>query len=246
MFKVSSPSFLLSIIVPCHNSENFIEDTIGYLHSQLNPNEELILVENGSNDNTSLVLKTLFGGKSKNVTVIESSKGLGIALKLGIEHAQGETIVFMEDDLPFGLQELNLARKMNTNGKYIILSKYHGNIHGLGFRKIQGLVFKFLREAVLRLRVKDSQATFFGDARLVKQLGRISQQKGFLVTLELIALARKLEVDILEIPCDSLAKPIRPTTVRLRDVFQMVIGLFQVKQLLKELNGQKSSGQNFV
>ena len=146
----------------------------------------------------------------------------------------------MEDDLPFGLQELDLARKIDVTGKYFILSKYHGNIRGLGLRKIQGIIFIILRESILGLKVRDSQATFFGDAAVVKDLARGSQQKDFLVTLEFIALARKMGVKITEIPCDSLAKPIRPTTLRLCDVLQMFIGLFEVKQDLKKAANDNS------
>lgn len=232
----------LSVVVPCHNSEGFMHQTIGYLYSQLKQDEELILVENGSTDSTLAALKSLFGKvNSENVTIIQSSRGLGSALKQGIECASGKTIVFMEDDLPFGLQELELARKTDVTGKYFILSKYHGNIRGLGLRKIQGLMFIFLRESILGLKVRDSQATFFGDAAVVKNLASASQQKGFLVTLEFIALARKMNVRIIEIPCDSLAKPIRTTTLRLRDILQMFIGLFYVKQYLKKVANDKSN-----
>jgi glycosyltransferase involved in cell wall biosynthesis len=217
-----------------------MEKTIGYLHSQLKQDEELILVENGSTDNTLFALKRLFGTvNSENVTITQSSKGLGSALKQGIKEASGKTIVFMEDDLPFGLQELNLARRIDATGKYFILSKYHGNIRGLGLRKIQGLVFIFLRESILGLKVRDSQATFFGDSTVVKELARNSQQKGFLITLEFIALARKMDVTITEIPCESLANPIRRTTLRLRDVLQMLFGLFEVKQDLRKSANDK-------
>ena len=231
---MSRRNFLLTVVVPCHNSQEFMGRTIWNLYSALNDDEELVLVENGSTDSTLFALKSLFGTViPENVVVTQSSKGLGIALKHGIEIARGKKIVFMEDDLPFGLQELNMARKIDVAGKYFILSKYHGNVHGLGFRKIQGLVFIFLRESILGLKVKDSQATFFGDAEVIKGFARNSQQKGFLVTLEFIALARKMAVEINEIPCDSLSKPIRATTLKLRDIFQMFIGLFEVKRYMR-------------
>ena len=238
---LASVNCRLSVVIPCHNSEEFMEKTIGYLYSQLKQDEELILVENGSTDNTLVALKRLFGKvNSEKVTIIQSPQGLGLALKQGIKRASGKIIVFMEDDLPFGLQELNLARKIDVSGKYFILSKYHGNIRGLGLRKIQGLVFIFLRESILGLKVRDSQATFFGDAAVVKDLARSSQQKGFLITLEFIALARKMGVKITEIPCESLAIPIRPTTLRLRDILQMFFGLFEVKQYLRKVANDKS------
>jgi len=234
---LTSPDFHLSVVVPCHNAEKFLMETIGFLYSQLNENEELIVVENGSTDNTLVALNALFSkGTFNNVTVVQSPKGLGLALKQGIEQARGKMIVFMEDDLPFGLQELELVREIDATDSYFILSKYHGTLRGLGLRRMQGLIFIFLRELILGLKVKDSQATFFGDAKIIRRLAGLSQQKGFLVTLEFIALARKLGVKICEVPCGSLAQPIRSSTLKPSDVFQMFIGLFRVKSYLKELD----------
>jgi len=232
---MAKQSVRLSIVVPCHNSEEFMDNTIGYLYSQLKQDEELVLVENGSTDKTFDALETFFRTViSDNVIITQSPKGLGLALKQGIERASGKIIVFMEDDLPFGLQELDLARKIDVTGQYLIFSKYHGTVGGFSLRKIQGLIFIFLRESILRLKVRDSQATFFGDAEIIKDFARNSEQKGFLVTLEFIALARKMGVEITEIPCDSLAKSIRPTTLKIHDVLQMFIGLFEVRRFLKK------------
>ena len=237
---MTSHEIKISIVVPCHNSEKFLHKTIGLLYSNLNTEEELILVENGSKDNTFKVLQEFFGREnSHKVKVIQSPKGLGIALKHGIDQARGRTIVFMQDDLPFGLQELEMARSLDVSGKYFILSKYHGNLRGLKLRKIQGLVFIFLREIILKLKVRDSQATFFGDSKIVKELAGACQQERFLITLELIALARKSHVMIHEIPCDSLAISIRPTTLKFQDVIQMFLGLFQIKRYLNEVHIEK-------
>lgn len=232
---MTSQKINISVVVPVHNLENHLQTTIGYLYSELNADEELILVENGSTDNTFTALLNFFGTRmSGNVQILQSAKGLGLALRHGIDQAQGRTIIFMEDDLPFGLQELELARNLNVKGKYFILSKYHGNISGLSLRRIQGLVFIFLREFILDLKVRDSQATFFGDARIVKKIASKCQQKGFLITLELIVFARNLGVEIHEIPCNYLAVPIRPTTLKFRDVIQMFIGLFRLRKKLVE------------
>lgn len=238
---LTSKKIELSIVVPCHNAETILKKTIVYLHSELNAGEELILIENGSTDNTMSALKDLFGtGNSQNVKILQSPKGIGLALKHGIQNASGEIIVFMGDDLPFGLQELNLARRLDVTGKYFILSKYHGNIRGLGLRRLQGLIFIFLRELILSPNVKDSQATFFGDSRIIKKLARASKQSGFLVTLEFISIARKSGTEIVEIPCEALATPIRPTTLKFRDVLQMFVGLFQIKQSLGEVDIENS------
>ncbi len=232
---MTSQNFEISIVIPCHNAEKFLEKTIGYLCTQLRPDEELILVENGSTDETYRTLEQFVSQwTSQNIKITQSPKGLGLALKHGVLLAKGKKIVFMEDDLPFGLQELNLARNLNLVDDYLIMSKYHGNLKGVSFRKIQGLVFVVLREIILKLKVKDSQATFLGDAIVIKKLAAASKQSGFLVTLEFIALARKTGIKIVEIPCESLAIPIRPTTLKFRDAFKMFLGLFEVRRSIRK------------
>jgi glycosyltransferase involved in cell wall biosynthesis len=224
----------LSIIVPCHNSEKFIRDTIGLLLLKLKSNEELILIENGSTDNTWNYINQLYGGmKFPNIILMQSNKGLGFALRLGIKESRGSKIVFMADDLPFGMQELNLARTENSKISYFIISKYNEKLGNFNFRNLQGFIFIRLRELILESKVQDSQATFYGDAALIKRIANYSQEKNFLITLELIVIARLLEIKIIEVPAENFTYKMRPTTVHFYDPIKMFFGLFKIKSRMK-------------
>jgi glycosyltransferase involved in cell wall biosynthesis len=65
-----SQNLKISIIVLCHNTEKFLGKTIGYLGAHLRPDEELILVENGSVDNTYEALRQLIShGRYENIKI---------------------------------------------------------------------------------------------------------------------------------------------------------------------------------
>jgi len=235
---VSDGSRVISIVMPCHNASTFIAQTVFTIASELRENEELIIVENGSTDSTYTVLeRMLLASPNSQIVLVQSNKGIGFALRSGINVAEGDFIVFMADDLPFGTQELRNARAAKTSGmyEYNILSKYLGSIPGISLRKIQGWIFIFLRELIFPLKVRDSQATFFGKKAIIKKLSNLSVEEGFLVTTELIALARKLNLRINEIPCEVLISAPRKSTIRFNDILRMLKGLFKLRQRVRQL-----------
>lgn len=90
----------LSIIIPAYNAEHFIEKCV---HSCVNQNidfndYELVAVNDGSKDNTLLVLESL-KQRVKNLKVIsQENGGLSAARNAGIENSIGEYIWFVDSD----------------------------------------------------------------------------------------------------------------------------------------------------
>jgi len=224
--------------MPCHNAAGIIDKTLNELISNMKITEEIILVENGSTDKTWSLLEQCLEKYSKsNIRIARSKKGLGNAIRVGINLASGSYIIFMEDDLPFGLQELIEARNrvQFEEGGWNVISKYHTNPLGISYRRIQGWVFIALRELILNLNVRDSQATFFTKASLAKKISQLSTEEGFLITTELIAIARKLNVEVSQTPCGPLFISDRKTTISIFDVGGMFRGLFRLRLKMRRL-----------
>ena len=83
----------IPIIIPAHNEEEGIADVINGI-KQLNAGYEIIVVDDGSTDNTyKLAAET-------GVTVIRHpyNKGYGAALKTGIRNAEADIVLFMDAD----------------------------------------------------------------------------------------------------------------------------------------------------
>ncbi len=88
----------ISIIVPVYNAEKYIERCINSILRQTYTNWELILINDGSIDN-SFEKCTTFQDKDNRIFVIDQTNyGPSIARNKGLEKAEGEYIVFIDAD----------------------------------------------------------------------------------------------------------------------------------------------------
>ena len=90
----------LSVILPIHNEEEGIENFLLSLIRLLREKKitaELLCVENGSTDNSLLILRSL-EKQYPGLEVIESQKGWGNAVRKGIKHSHGRYIAYMVTD----------------------------------------------------------------------------------------------------------------------------------------------------
>ncbi|MBM6704983.1 glycosyltransferase, partial [Sutterella massiliensis] len=91
---------MLSVIIPAFNCEKTIAACVNSLLSRktLNKEIEIIIVDDGSTDNTRTVAEDL-KKQHKHVKVLaQENKGAGAARNLGIEHAEGEYLWFIDGD----------------------------------------------------------------------------------------------------------------------------------------------------
>lgn len=86
---------LVSIIIPCFNRENEIIDAINSALAQTYSNIEIIVVDDGSSDNSIEVIKS-YGEKVK--LIVQPNKGVSAARNTGFAHANGEFIIFLDSD----------------------------------------------------------------------------------------------------------------------------------------------------
>ncbi|WP_299776572.1 glycosyltransferase family 2 protein [uncultured Formosa sp.] len=90
---------LVSIITPVYNAEKFISQTIETVLSQTYTNWELILVDDGSSDN-SLQIISKFTAAHKNIFLFKNAENSGAAItrNRGMEEAKGKYIAFLDAD----------------------------------------------------------------------------------------------------------------------------------------------------
>lgn len=83
-----------SFIVPCYNGEDYIERCLGSILKQKKNNYEIIVINDGSTDNSKNILS-----KYKNIVLYNTSNnGLSAARNLGIEKSNGEYLIFVDID----------------------------------------------------------------------------------------------------------------------------------------------------
>ena len=89
---------LVSIVIPCYNVKEYLEDAVESVVRQTYSNIEIILVNDGSSDGTS-ELCDVYARKYKNICVIHKENGgLSSARNAGMQEARGEFIYFLDSD----------------------------------------------------------------------------------------------------------------------------------------------------
>lgn len=87
---------LVSIIIPTYNRQHFVSDAIDSCLVQTYPHCEIIVVDDGSTDDTEVFLRNKYGGQIR--YIYQENQGPGIARNTGIASAKGEFIHFCDAD----------------------------------------------------------------------------------------------------------------------------------------------------
>ena len=96
----------VSVIVPAFNEEKVIEKTIRSLLASDYKSFEIIIVDDGSKDNTSAVVIGMFGDEDRVRLFTEANAGKAEALNTGLRYATGEVIIALDADTLFSPQTI--------------------------------------------------------------------------------------------------------------------------------------------
>lgn len=101
-----------SIIIPIYNAEVFLKECIGSLVRQTYDRFEVILINDGSTDNSSKIIDD-FASKDKRIKIInQENLGVSAARNAGLDNATGKYIIFIDaDDY---LRDILALEKMHT------------------------------------------------------------------------------------------------------------------------------------
>jgi cellulose synthase/poly-beta-1,6-N-acetylglucosamine synthase-like glycosyltransferase/peptidoglycan/xylan/chitin deacetylase (PgdA/CDA1 family)/spore germination protein YaaH len=91
----------VSVIVPAYNEEAVIEGTIHSLLSSDYKNYEIIVVDDGSKDRTSEIVRERFGNDGRVRLFTEPNAGKANALNFGLRYATGELVIALDADTIF-------------------------------------------------------------------------------------------------------------------------------------------------
>ena len=88
----------ISVILPVYNSEKYVIDTLKSLDNQTFPYHEIIIINDGSTDNSEIIIKGYIQGRKKIKYISQENMKQGYTRNLGIKKASGNYILFIDAD----------------------------------------------------------------------------------------------------------------------------------------------------
>lgn len=192
----------LSIIVPAHNegsrlAEGF-ERLLPTVHSLGAERVEVIVIDDGSSDDTGRYAATLVGALPHSLVVrCEENGGKGAALKVGIGVARGRHVITSDADMSIHPRQMPLLIDALSSADVAVGSRARAGriVYDSALRTTAGRVFNGLARRWTGIDVRDTQCGFkgfhLGVARLCAIFGHIN---GFAFDAEWLYLANQLRL----------------------------------------------------
>lgn len=226
----------VSIVIPAYNEGANIKDVVNgvdfFLKSRLS-DYEIIVVDDGSADDTSRVLATVAGIPLK-VLSNRVNRGKGYSVRRGIEAATKEYVLFCDADLSTPIAELLRFLPYFDRGYDIVigsralpdskLAKRQGFV-----RRSMGKVFNFLLQALLLRGIRDTQCGFkcFRRDQARELFGRQTVER-FCFDAEILYIARRWGLRIRDIGVEWANRPDSRVAI-VGDSLGMFTDLFRIK-----------------
>lgn len=113
----------ISVVIPVFNGEKFIIECLNSLRNQTYSKFEIVVIDDGSSDNSVPVIQEK--GEELNIKIIrQNNRGIPSAIKRGIQNAQSNFIVLMDQDDIATPNRIEETAKAFLNGAEIIMSAY--------------------------------------------------------------------------------------------------------------------------
>ena len=121
-------SLKLSIIIPCYNERNTIENIVNAVRSSPIPGKEIIVVDDYSTDGTRDILVQKVAPIISKVLYHDHNQGKGAALRTGIAAATGDIVIIQDADLEYDPQEYSLLMEpfLHGNADVVFGSRFMG------------------------------------------------------------------------------------------------------------------------
>ena len=87
---------LISVIVPVYKVEQFLSRCINSIRGQTYKHWELILIDDGSPDNSGKICDTYADRDQRILVIHQNNQGVSVARNAGLERAKGKYLYFVD------------------------------------------------------------------------------------------------------------------------------------------------------
>lgn len=154
---------LISVIVPVYNSEEYIRSCVESVLAQSYSVFELILIEDGSMDNSLEICEELRKKDTRIRLMAQDHRGVSAARNLGIETSKGKYLFFLDSDDMIHPQLLELLLKLQIKNRTVITV---GGIHYARDNSCQKVV------TWKTVRSHTSKSIYLDNAKALKYINR--------------------------------------------------------------------------
>ncbi len=232
----------LSVVIPAYNEEKRVPKTIDSISTYLkkqNYDYEILVVSDGSKDNTAQVVKNL-ESKISNLRLIDNKEnhGKGYVVRQGMLETKGDYRLFTDADNSTSIDQVEKMWPWFEQGFDVII----------GSRDVKGAVldppqpwirkvlfgdsFKLIRKFIVGLwKIQDTQCGFKSfTAKAAEDIFSKVKTEGFNFDVESLILAKRLGYKIKEVPIRWVND--LESKVKLKNVIKMLLDLINLRKNL--------------
>jgi len=231
----------LTIVIPAYNEEKrlpgSLEKIVEFLRNQPYT-AEVLVVENGSTDSTSDVVRSFAESvahdDSFTIELLHSAQGKGAAVKTGMLVGKGEYLFICDADLSMPIEEVNKFLPPQRAAGTFDLAIGSREIAGAvrynepAYRHLMGRVFNFIVRSLIIPGIEDTQCGFkLFTAAAAQDIFPYQTINGWGFDPEVLYIANSRKLRVVEVPInwyymtDSRVNPVRDTINMLREVLRV-------------------------
>jgi dolichol-phosphate mannosyltransferase len=203
----TSPLPRISLIMPVFNQQNKISFSLEKIKQAVESafsDFELIVVNDGSTDNTLTILRDITSTDPRiRVLSYTPNRGKGYAVRQGVLLSQGQAVIFLDGDLDISPDSIkDYVEKLSTSD-LVIASKRHpgSNVIIPRSRMFLSRAFNLIIRVATGISQKDTQVGFkVGNGEIMRLMFRNVSVKRYAFDVELFTIASVLHLKVQEMP----------------------------------------------
>jgi dolichyl-phosphate beta-glucosyltransferase len=226
----------LSLVIPARNEQARLPYTLSEIEAYVCREQidcEVIVVDNGSRDATSVVVQQASTTFPRLRLIRTDRRGKGLAVRTGMLAAQGEVAIFADADLSWPVEDLSRFMDLVSAASPVVIGSREGSgARRTGepiYRHLMGRIFNRVVQALAVPGIEDTQCGFKAFTRESAQaIFRRQRIDGFGFDVEVLYLARRLGYGIRVVPLEWEHKQ-NSSVAPLQDALRMLSDVVRVR-----------------
>ena len=230
--------YLISVVIPVYNEEKSVKKLLKKVSSVKNIKKEVIVVNDGSSDNSYKVIKNECKNLFNKLVSYKKNKGKGFACRLGIKRAKGNIIIIQDADLEYNPQNFLRLIKPIVKNKYDVVygsrvlkggKRIRPKTVGFAIRIFANHFLTFLSNLINNQHLTDAHTCYkVFRSKIIKKINL--EENGFNFCPEVTTKISKLKLEIKEVPIDYYGRTIEEgKKIEFIDGFRAIFCLFKYK-----------------